>query len=386
MKIVRLKFPGNYEDAYVYMGWLNIVTCNRELQCINLDYVARDIDAGDNSERPVATFAFARNDWLSSESTRELLKNPGVHREFFNAFDHFPRDYEVSLKKGQYSQFHHIPIKSSVMLDLMFYNHRLYIGGNDGLFHIDIDWELMDVGQLSEKRHDYRCGNLSAKFGMINSSCGGEGLHACFDDFHIYDTGSKERKFRKIADKSVRTSWVDSGIANYASNSNVDLYQTTRSKVSKSVEGDKQLATDVSGSGAGLGYFIKETLRQHDVVENSIQYYFNNNRFFFVHTYDGKFYCFETRKNPKGDINIFFTRTQKAEQSRILSAHPVKEGLIIETDDRVFLFSEDRWWTIFEGPVISVRTFRKSKRFQNLVAITHEEGVEVISIIDENSF
>jgi hypothetical protein len=386
MKIINLKFLGNYEDAYVYMGWLNIVTCNRELYCINLDYVAKQIDAENHSQRPIATFAFARNDWLSSESTRALLKNPGIKREFFDAFDRFEANYEVSLREGEYSQFHHIPVKSSVILDMMFYNQRLYIGGNDGLSHVDIDWEEMDVSQTAEKRHDYRCGNLSAKYGMINSSCGNEGLFACFDDFNFSNTVSAERKFRKITERSVRTSWVDSGIANYASNFNVDLYQTTRNKVTQSLEGDRQLATDVTGSGANLGYHIKETLRQYSVVEHSIQYSFNNGRFFFVHTHDAKFYCFEMRKNSKGDINVCFTKTQKAEKSRILSAHPIKDGLILETDDRVFLFSQDQWITIYNGPVLSVRTFVKSRRFQNLVAITHEEGVDLFCIVNEQSF
>jgi hypothetical protein len=58
-------------------------------------------------------------------------------------------------------------------------------------------------------------------------------------------------------------------------------------------------------------------------------------------------------------------------------------SVIIEADDRVFHLSDNAWHTLLQGEAISVRSFPRSKRFQNIVSITCEEGIHLISAVDE---
>jgi hypothetical protein len=104
----------------------------------------------------------------------------------------------------------------------------------------------------------------------------------------------------------------------------------------------------------------------------------------FYYTFDSLFLSFRVREQ-KGRLTVNFNTTQKAEGRRILSAQSFANGsIVIEADDRVFLYSDNNQWQILlRGGAISVRTFPKSKWFQNLIAITTEEGVHLISAIDE---
>jgi hypothetical protein len=70
-----------------------------------------------------------------------------------------------------------------------------------------------------------------------------------------------------------------------------------------------------------------------------------------------------------------------------LSAHTLaKKGLAIETDEKILYFDVAIGdWTLLEDrEAMAIRTFPRSARYQNIVAITQEEGVLLVSILDDN--
>lgn len=383
MKFAHLLFRGDYEDAYVYMGWLSCVTADRTVETSNLEYIGKQIDARLYHSAPIASYCFARNDWLNSEQFRAILKNDEIAAAFFRSIDLFPAPYEVQMREGISFAKYPIDIEANVILDLLFYNTRLYLGTDRGLFHADVDWTDAEIHRRTHKRHDAKCINLSARFGMINASCGQDGLFSSIDDFGVR-TGTRGVQFSRTAAASVRSSWMGSLLANYASNSSVSVFRTEREKIDQSMAGERQIITGLDEHPRNLADYINATLSQHGVQEQSIQYTFNSTTLVFVYTYDSQFFCFNVHDTEDGGINIEFTKTQKAQGRRIVGAHPMSGGaVVIETDDRVFLLSKNSWFTLHPDAAISVRTFPRSKRFHNLVAITAEDGVHLISAVDD---
>jgi len=77
MKIAKLFFPGIYEDAYVYMGRLFILTEQRTILVYDLDKLVNSLEQ-DSEKRvsgslPIPTYMFSRNDWLSSSQFKSLF-------------------------------------------------------------------------------------------------------------------------------------------------------------------------------------------------------------------------------------------------------------------------------------------------------------------------
>jgi hypothetical protein len=95
---------------------------------------------------------------------------------------------------------------------------------------------------------------------------------------------------------------------------------------------------------------------------------------------------FRVRERKKA-LEVEFNKTQKAVGRRILAAQPLSDGsLVIEADDCVFMLTDNVWHTLLPFGALSVRTFPRSKRFQNLIAITTEEGIHLIAAVDEEKY
>src|SRR5262245_45536398 len=100
MKFAKLFFPGNFEDAYVYMGWLNCFTTERDLRMFNLERVSQQVAQRVPEAAGVVQHCFARNDWVSSEQFRTLMKDQSFRADFLSAVDRLPEPFEVNAEEG----------------------------------------------------------------------------------------------------------------------------------------------------------------------------------------------------------------------------------------------------------------------------------------------
>jgi hypothetical protein len=64
--------------------------------------------------------------------------------------------------------------------------------------------------------------------------------------------------------------------------------------------------------------------------------------------------------------------------------HPTGVGLILETDDQVLLFANGEFYSVVNSEVLSVRTFIKSRRYKNVVAIAREDGVLITGLFQDH--
>jgi hypothetical protein len=388
MKIAKLFFPGAYEDAYVYMGRLFILTERRTILTYDLEKLVNSTEQLFGS-LPIPTYLFSRNDWLSNDQSKSLLRNSDVYRALWvTAFQKFPQPF---LEVGGGDFFlgeQELDISDPVILDILIYNRRLYLGATNGFYHVDLIWDEKGPITLekSQKKTDTRCLNTSAKYGTVNASCNEEGLIAFVDDFNWRKQGKGSIKY-PLADKSRRTSWLGPHIVNYSDHNRLNLFKSSSEQTAEA-ESEGKVLTAIESKGQDLSYLFEEAQARYNIPMEEIQFTFNSNTRLFLHTNTGLLHSIQL-SSPDNDGKIRLGKDEKSKESigRILSINSTKLGPVVETSDRVALVGKNgQFFTLSEAGALMVRTFPNSKRFRNLVAITDESGVFLVGLFDESEF
>jgi hypothetical protein len=431
MKVVQLFLPGTFEDAYLYNEKLFILTEERTLRMYNFEHLLDALVQQDTDLSPVIAMAFGNNNWNQERIVRDFLKNSEIQTILKRGFDVFPQPYltvnEQDAKQAMQVEFD-VQIPDTTLLDMQAYHHRLYIGASAGLYHIA--WDYHTFKDTLYKRLDARCLHITTGFGSVIASCGKDGLFAASDEFGWTQKGNTPfpEMNQQDSSKSLRTAWVDYDLINYSSYDNPTFLGNDVEWVPTNTgqRQDERIVTHIGKVSFPMGKYFericdayrnpsvhgdgrnhtysplgeqeqvartmeKETL--YDVHPSSIQYSYNTNRRFFVHTYDGHFHAFDISYNTYQDKQPKMCSTEGCTEvftgggSRILSAHTLaKKGLAIETDEKILYFDDAIGdWTLLEDrEAMAIRTFPRSARYQNIVAITQEEGVLLVSILDDN--
>ena len=187
-------------------------------------------------------------------------------------------------------------------------------------------------------------------------------------------------------EKSIKTGWMTYDVVNYRTLSTPFLLRSSHGKKSsKNVERESTVLTNIENERVNLESLIGHVRDEYNVERHAIQYTFNSNNVVFVQTVNGDFYSMGLSHEGYGEPRVTFTKTYKGVENRILSASPTRVGLVIETESRVLLFAKGAWITIVDSEVLAVRTFARSRRYQNLVAITKEDGLLLTGFFDETT-
>ena len=391
MRSFGLFLPGNFEDAYIYMGRLLILTAERSLRFYDIEKIVGGIEEQMPQFQPLFTYLFTRNDWLASTQFKSLLKNHEFLNTFLSIFHQASKEPYFEIKENpKHLQFEfELGIPANVLLDMAVYNQRLYFGADTGLYHLDavMESEYVQVPNAPVKRHDGRSMNTSAGYGSINVSCGNDGLFSGFDEFG-WITKDGKRPLSRTAEKSVRTAWSGQDLINYLTATTPILLTGVHEKsTSKGLETEKTVLTNIGAEKIDLDYLFEKIFAVEMEELASIRYIYNSNNVFFIYTTQGDLFTIGVGKRGQ-DITVQYTRVHKNEQAntRILSMHPTNVGLVLETDDQILLFANGNFLPIINSSVLSVRTFMRSKRYKNIVAITREDGVLVTSFFEENVY
>lgn len=386
MKTLKLFFPGRFEDAHLYMGRLILLTENRSIRVFSLERIVAKLEQQYSDIASIPTLMFLRNDYLASEQFKLLLRNHAMAESILAALNRFPQSY-AEIKDIQPDEFT-LDLHSQILLDTVLYNSRLYIGADDGFFHIDLPFSnsISEIRGKPQKRLDARCVRVLAGYGAVNASCGNAGLYTALDEF-----GSGPKRISKTAERSLRATWLDHALINYPTYSAPELHRCSYEVPeyrSRPDDPDRKMITFIDPEAVDLAYLFESLIVKYGISREAIQYSFNSNKAVFVNTFDGQFYAIGLKHEGKTDRPTLeyaksYNRTQNHNNTRVLSSSPVRYGEVIETEDQVLLFADKQWSVLEDSEVLSVRTFRKSKRYQNVVAITKEDGVILVSLFDE---
>jgi hypothetical protein len=410
---INLFFPGQFEDALIYGGQLVGLTHNGSLKIYDLRKVIDSFQSSLPEFELLLTLMFVRNDWLTSAQSKLWMRDKEVAKRINTAFEQFPKPYLVFDEHRQNIDEIGLRITASVLLDFLIYNNRLYVGADSGFYHWDIHWngELSFRHELPEKRLDSRCVSTSFGYGVVNASCGNDGLFTAINEHEFIESGSRNgAAMMSVADKSIRSAWYKYNIINYSTNTSPAMILTTHENLRSlppSSSGTRQLTdgtevmhamipyepfttreknvvTGVASAPIDFHAHMEQILADHQINKESIQYTYNSDKELIIYTSDGMFYALEFRKSTGQLPTLRFTKTYKGVNNRVLSIKPSKLGLIIETDNAVYLFKNGTWNHILDSEIISVRTHEENRHLQNIVIITKEDGIILSSLFDDS--
>jgi len=391
MRTATLYIPGDFEDAYLYMGWLVAITSERSFRFYDLDDIVAEICKQVPSSAYIAELIFRHNEWLTSAQFVSLTRTGSAVQEIVSQFNLFPKPHfqipsEVGFKE------HDVRIDTNVVLDYFIYNRQIYVGSKGGLFSALVDWDE-DVPSLParfHKRFDARCINLTGRFGAVVASCGDDGLFWSAEDAYR-DLEPENNQWEVAEDKSVRARWLSNGIINYktAIDPNLLGIRKTRSREPLADDQDDQGNLVVAAIGeerTPLQQLLMSEIRSHtpDVFDaDLIQYIFNSDKVVFIFTFDGHFFALDMKARKVGPPQLRFNHTYKGADTRILSAAATKLGVVLETDHRVWHFANGEWTRVLDSRAISVRTFPNAKNSHNIISVTTEDGVYLVGLFDD---
>jgi hypothetical protein len=339
------------------------------------------MDAGVPIKNPVAGVSIGR----ISEGDKEILLTDIQGEE-----DHVgDMDFKVAgISEGVTSLQMDIKIQASHLLDLNVYNGRVYLASTAGLHDWDLKWEGEDLEPQGDPRERLavKCTSLLTGYGAVGASCGNAGLFIGLDEFGWAPEEKRGDGLERVLEQSVRTAWLGSDLVNYVTPSSLVLLHTETELVptagQRGMERDRRVCTAVSEMDYAIEKQIVGVLADFGVNVGSVQYVYNTNNAFFVNTFAGAFFVFGVRHSEDGSAEISYRKKYDSHGDRVLMTTMTKLGLIAETDERVILFRNGEWQVLVDTPAISVRSFARSRRYQNLVLVVADEGVYLIGVYD----
>lgn len=395
MKVISLRFPGRFEDAFLYMGRLVTITENHSIRVYDMDYIVKKIEE-DKTLCDVPTLLFFRNDWLEDKIGSHRTINARDKATFLKAVEqlelasieideHFVQPVEWDLN-----------ITADILLDLNIYNGRAYIGTNAGLYHLDLDWDADEIAPIgtAQKRIDAKCIHTTAKFGTVNASCGYDGWFSFLDDFGLGDNGTQKTKH--IEECSLRTAWLEFNVVNYPTTVSPNLFSSLRMSLIPDItesknnfEHEQWIVTELKEEKTPLKSLLKTSGKYKFDTEN-LQFVYNSSQALFVSTYNGNLYALGLEIGDQSAPRVKYIREYEGLKGSVSSIHTINAGnnpgLIIETDQEVILFAHQEFRQVFDKEVISIRTFSRSRYHRSIVSITTANEVVLIALFDEEAY
>jgi hypothetical protein len=370
MPSFKITIPGEFEDAFLYMGRLFVSTPEMDIRSVDLrECLTSDIFG---QVTPLTEMFFLRNDNLSQPIVRSLLTEPALNRALQREAAAESRVLTPSFVQGIRESL----AGNGAILDFQMYNKRLYIATTEGLFHFDLDLsdskpEVLDA----QKRFSDRCLSTSIKNGTAVASCGENGLLAALDEFGWAHGRESTHKFKDYSSTSQRATWVGYSLVNYPSVSSLEFLRGQKEDLPEEQNKGRAeyVVTGFERDNAALNP-IKSDLGGLDFV-------FNNGPSFFAQRISGRYtftrHRFSTRYKIFGHNE---TPSRTGRMAEALSAHSFGEGgVVIETFDNVSLLTDDGVERIFEGQSVKVRTFPNSRNHMNVIVVISDDALHLIS-------
>jgi hypothetical protein len=364
---IRLFVPGDFQDAFVYMGTLLAVTAEREIVALNFDQLVNELPPPADSG-VLYTLFLLRNNMLGDAGAQALLGDRLIRKSIRRRFES-TEEHLLAIDHWDSRLDYRRVLGDGALLDLQIYNSRLFAATTAGVVQTDLLSESSELRFSAPlKRTDARCMSISVRYGTVAASCGSDGLQMSYDEFSEL-THDRPVALRAVpTDSSVRSAWLGYNFINYL---NAVEAQGFKSSYQRADRGQRStIVTGLTLDPALIRVEARDT-------RPDVDFRYNAHSTFFTH-YESGDYELRTRRwasGRLGEVEVEHT----GRMSRPLSTHETLGGFVAETYDEVNLIDEDGVSLLFSGEAIAVRTFPHSQWYKNLVLIVAEDGIHVVS-------
>jgi len=243
-------------------------------------------------------------------------------------------------------------------------------------------------GQMGGARvHDGRCRQFRCKFGAINISCGTDGgFYAA--GASAADVGWQAR-FNRFAEASVATEFVADRVTNIATDLGVRLFSTVTQPSSGNSMSARDDEENVEREIVEIGEsdFSEDQALGETIIELSARNEWTPRRLFLSRR---KLYAC----GPSGQL----ASIARADKSGLLATYsPAKAlpslpsdilrmttcsaGLVAELDEASYLYSNNQWHLIFDGPAYTIRGYPTSRWYRNLITAVGDGQTDLIFVV-----
>jgi len=364
---IRQFLPGSFEDAFVYMNTLVVVTTDREILTTRFDRLIHRSAIGRDSQLLAGLFLL-RNDFLEEEGTRSMLKDSLLSESLARRVSQ-TEEALLDLDEWEGRLGYEDLLGEGTLLDLQIYNQRLFAGTTHGVVQTNLLFELDDLRFSAPiKRTDARCLSLNIRYGTLAASCGPDGLLMSFDEFSELSNEPLSSLAVASTTPSVRTSWLGYHIVNYESATSVSGFRSKYRPTKSSRKAN--IVTEISADEGLLG-------AESEPADSDVDFRYNAHTTFFSHFSSG---LFELRRRRWSHGRLGQIEFQSfGEMSRPLSTHSILHGFVAETYDAVVQVEREAVYVLYSGEAIVVRSFPYSQWYRNLILVVAEDGLHIMS-------
>lgn len=361
----RLHIPGNFEDAFLYMGNLYAVTPEREIVRHSYEGVVhRLMQKGELSL--LSTPYLLRNDRLTRE-VADFVSEPSVHRAVTRVARERGNVIAPVVRWEGKEDFAAI-VGSGDVLDMQIYRQRIYVGTTGGLVHADFESDGEWMFHQAVKRTDARCLAIKVQYGTLVASCGSDGILASPDDFGDIGAPQSGQLDVQGVSPSLRSGWLGYSLINYSVGAVAESFRAHYQQV----PGGRVVISDFQPR--------QEIIKKETDDWAGVEFAFNDYTTFFTHS--GSTFRLHRRNWAGGRLGRVASESQGSLPSP-LSAHASRSGLVVETYDAVWLIREGRAPAkLLDGEALAVRTFPASIWYQNIALVVNDEGIWILSPAD----
>jgi hypothetical protein len=373
VKSVKLRIPGEFEDAFIYMGRLLLLGANATVHSIRLSQLLDRLAAG--RRRDLLRVLFERNDNLGAKG---LIAAAGTARAANRVLAGLVSEDLIADPKPESEIV--LDVDYSVPLDFLVYNRRAYFATDQGLISQDVDFDSSAARRvgISERRTDPACLAVTARFGAVNASCEDNGLFQSLDEFGWLGS-PRRRKMTHIADESRRTSWLHEGFVNYTDSHSFSIFDTRLQTIPVTSADERERHAVVAIGKSDEDASVRNELQQRDIEPSDVLHLWSSLSGVFVQSKSNLVFV-RTRTDETDGHHSKVVSLGRGFQS-ILWAGTFGRGTIIETDDAVIAFENHQTYVIENQPAIAVKTFPSSRWYRRVVATVLEDEVVLSSVL-----
>jgi hypothetical protein len=378
VKRVRLRLEGEYEDAFLYMGRLVLVSVDGKILVVPLARMLDRLASGPARRLLRVLFEHTNHmtvqGLIAAAGSAENANSELAALAVADLSTHPDPESEIDLG-----------LNVTAPLDVLLYYRRLYLATDRGLFSRDIDFDsaVATASGKTSRRTEPGCLAVSARYGTVNASCEEDGLFQSVDEFG-WLMPRRDHHMRHIASESRRTSWLHDGFVNYRNNESYSLFTTIRVPVPQQDGEEEEEHWAIASVERRINDDrIDRELAAVGISADDIQHVWSSLNGVFVQSQKGL--VFVRLPADEDDSESELVRLGAGFES-VLWAGTFGRGTVIETDESVVAFENHQQLAVETRPVIATRTFPNSVRYRRIVATVAEDSVVLTSVLRDYMF
>lgn len=380
MRTLSIRLVGDWVDCWLYkehlilwdeMNQMYVASIKNVLNAIRLRY--------GNSAAPLVNMALFRNDWKNSAFLRDFLEVDGVMDAVSSAARHFPPVFELSLNDIRAVESTR-DFLDGIVTDSVIYADRVFVSTTSGLYQTSFSTRKPSQRRPTAMVLDRPVFGVTAKYGAVNAAAHEQGLWFRSIKFGATSMEFDKRPLEQIGEYSLKIESFWRDLINYTGENFPSLLPArARKEAPHAAAQFEAWRVDGYESPMDLRSQFEGVIGSNNFAFGSPRKVLGNSDRRVLLASDDSLYSVGLSDHGANLVNASAPwHAGFSSTSRISETHALLGGFVLEEADRVSMFSKSGVARVFDGEVGRVRTFKDSLHYRQMIAIVHNEGVDLV--------